>query len=196
VDDTTPARHLRKFFGFHNGLAKDWGGTVWDVTPYRPVTDISDYRNYFTFMMKLFGFHVELFKSANSDMHLLFMFRLRQDYVPTNVQYSLSYRILTTQYCIHFLEFLQWSFFKTKINNSASRQQDFFPSSWEKIESHVYYGGWVGQAVPNIRAWHGQLTGCSGHLQLRTENTFVPKNVVLLILNLLAPTVAGARINP
>lgn len=108
------------------------GEAVWYVTPYRLVTDISDYRNYFTFIIKLFGFHIELFKNANSDMHLLFMFRPRQHFVPTNVQYSLSYRILTTHYCIHILEFLQWSFFKIKMNNSTSRQKDFFPILREK----------------------------------------------------------------
>jgi hypothetical protein len=61
-------------------------------------------------MIKLFGFQVELFKSAHSDMHLLFILDLRQYYFPTNEQYSLSYRIQTTQYCIHYLEFLQGLF--------------------------------------------------------------------------------------
>jgi hypothetical protein len=56
-----------------------------------------------------------------------------------------------------------------------SRQQECSPSSAEKIESHMYYGGLVGQTALNIRSWHGQLAACSGHLQLRIGNTAVPK---------------------
>jgi hypothetical protein len=49
-------------------------------------------------MIKSFEFHIELFKSTQSDMQLLLMFRLGKHYVPTNVQYSPSYTIVTALY--------------------------------------------------------------------------------------------------
>jgi hypothetical protein len=49
-----------RIFGFHIGLAKRMGA-VFDDTPYRLVTSISEYHYYITFMVTSFGFRIEEF---------------------------------------------------------------------------------------------------------------------------------------
>jgi hypothetical protein len=67
------------------------------------------------------------------------------------------------------------SMFKIKMNNATCRQQDFFHNVRGKNrESHVLRE--IGRpSCLNIRAWHCQLPGCSGHLQPRAGKAAVPK---------------------